>query len=299
MANFRHGCSRALRQVLLPLLVSLFTLSPWHAWGNQAADTHGSLQLISEQRFIEPGHEFWIGLRFNLEKGWHIYWTNPGDSGEPPKVSWELPAGFRAGSLQWPTPQRLDHPPLTDFGYEGEVLLLAKISPPVRLAGGGGNATLAADVKWLVCRDICIPAHQRVTLSLPVKPVTEGVPKPDPNWRALFESMRARLPQPAPRSWKSIVVAFGKDFVLSIESEASQKGALQPQATFFPFEPLQIENAAAQHVSPTPRGIRLTLEKSDQLLKPLTNLKGVIVLGNGRAYLIDAPVFQNKRRISS
>jgi len=298
MAILRHGSSKMLRPVMLPLLVLLFALSLWAAWGNQAADTHGRLQLISEQRSIEPGREFWIGLRFNLEKGWHIYWTNPGDSGEPPKVSWELPAGFRAGDLQWPAPQRLDHPPLTDFGYEGEVLLLARITPPTRLGGGGGNAVLAADVKWLVCRDICIPAHRRVTLSLPVKPITQGAPKADPNWRVLFKRTRARLPRPALPNWKSTAVALGKDFVLSIESGASQKGALQPQATFFPFEPLQIENAAPQHASATPRGIRLTLEKSDQLLKPIANLKGVIVLGNGRAYLIDAPVLQNKRRTS-
>ncbi|HMD96704.1 MAG TPA: protein-disulfide reductase DsbD domain-containing protein [Terriglobia bacterium] len=284
---------------LLLLLLLLFALSPGGAWGSQAADTHGSLQLVSEQQSIEPGHEFWIGLRFNLEKGWHIYWVNPGDSGEPPKVNWDLPAGFGAGDLQWPAPHRLEHPPLTDFGYEGEVLLLAPVHapsqllgrPPAQLAGGGGNATFAADVKWLVCRDICIPAHQRVTLSLAIR---ERAPKTDPNWRALFERSRSRLPQPAPVSWKSAVLAEGKDFVLSIESDASQA-----QATFFPLEPLQIENGAPQRVSAMPRGIRLTLEKSDQLLKPITNLRGVIVLGNGRAYVIDAPVFQNKRRTAS
>jgi DsbC/DsbD-like thiol-disulfide interchange protein len=297
MANIRDDSSRILLcPVLLPLVLLLFSAPPRGAWGNQAADTHGSLQLISEQQSIEPGHEFWIGLRFDLEKGWHIYWVNPGDSGEPPKVSWELPAGFRAGDLQWPAPHRLDHPPLTDFGYEGEVLLLAPLyaptHPPARLAGGGGNTTLGADVKWLVCRDICIPAHQRVTLTLPIEPIKEGAPKSDPKWRALFERTRARLPQPAPSNWKSTVLAEEKDFVLSIDS-----GASQAQATFFPLEPLQIENAAPQRASAMPRGIRLTLEKSDQLLKPITNLRGVIVLGNGQAYRIDAPVFQNKRRI--
>jgi len=298
MAILRHHFSRMLRPVLLSLLMSLFAFSPGAAWGGQGAATHGSLELISEQQSIEPGREFSIGLRFHLEKGWHIYWVNPGDSGEPPKVNWELPAGFRAGDLQWPAPQRLDHPPLTDFGYEGEVLLLAQVHPPARFAGGGGNATLAADVKWLVCRDICGPAHQRVTLSLPIK---TGAPKGDPNWRLLFERTRARLPRPAPPNWKSTVLAEGKDFVLSIDWGASQTGSNQTgasktPATFFPLEPLQIENAAPQRASAVPGGIRLTLEKSDQLLKPIANLKGVIVLGNGRAYLIDAPVIQNKRR---
>jgi DsbC/DsbD-like thiol-disulfide interchange protein len=266
--------------VLVPLLLLLFAAS---ASAQQAADAHGTVQLISEQQSIEPGHEFWMGLRFALEKGWHIYWLNPGDSGEPPQVKWEFPAGFRAGNLQWPAPRRLEHPPLTDFGYEGEVLLLARVHPPARLAGEGGNAALAADVKWLVCRDICIPAQRRVTLSLPIE---VRAPKVDPDWHLLFERTRARLPQPAPPNWKSTVLAERKDFVLSIES-----GAPQANATFFPLQPLQIEDAAPQRAHSTPRGVRLTLEKSDQLLTPIKNLKGVIVLRNDRAYLIDAPVF--------
>jgi len=286
-----HGFSKMPNPVWVPLLLLLFAPS---ASGKQPADPHGTLQLISEQQSVEPGHQFWMGLLFQLEKGWHIYWMNPGDSGEPPKVNWELAAGFRAGDLQWPAPQRLEHPPLTDFGYEGEVLLLAQVHPPARLAGGGGNTVLAADVKWLVCRDMCIPASQRVTLSLPIQ---EGAPKADPVWRALFERTRARLPKPAPPNWKSAVRAEERDFVLSIESGAPQ--GPQENVTFFPLEPLQIEDAAPQRASRMPRGIRLTLEKSDQLSKPLKNLKGVIVFGNNRAYLIDAPVFHNKRRTPS
>lgn len=288
MGIVRHGSSRVLHPVLVPLLLLLVAPS---ASGQQPADTHGTLQLISEKQSVEPGHDSWIGLRFNLEKGWHIYWQNPGDSGEPPKVNWELPAGYRAGDLQWPAPHRLEHPPLTDFGYEGEVLLMARVHPPARVEGGGGHTVLAADVKWLVCREVCIPAHQRVALSLAIQ---EGAPKVDPHWRLLFARTRARLPKPAPPNWKSAVLEEGKDFVLSIES-----GAPQAKATFFPLEPLQIEDAAPQRASSMPRGIRLTLEKSDQLLNPLKNLKGVIVLGNDRAYLVDVPVFQNKRRTSS
>ena len=34
----------------------------------------------------------------------------------------------------------------------------------------------------------------------------------------------------------------------------------------------------------------MTLKKSDQLLKPIAQLKGVLVLGPNEAFLIDAPV---------
>jgi DsbC/DsbD-like thiol-disulfide interchange protein len=290
MGIVRHGSSKLRETALLFLLLLIFASS---ALGkrDKDIDTHGTLQLISEEQSVEPGHEFCVGLLFTLEKGWHIYWLNPGDSGEPPRINWELPAGFRAGDLQWPAPHRLEHPPLTDFGYEDEVLLLAQVHPAARDAGGGGNTVLAADVEWVVCREVCIPAQRRVALSLAMK---KGAPRVDPNWRALFERTRARLPKPAPPNWKSAVREEGKKFVLSIES-----GASQANVTFFPLAPLQIEDAAPQRVSLMPRGIRLTLEKSDQLLKPIKNLKGVIVLGNNRVYVIDAPVFHIKRRTSS
>ncbi len=68
---------------------------------------HGTLELIAEKDWITPGHPFNVALRFELEKGWHVYWVNPGDSGEPPRVTWDLPAGIKAGAIEWPAPRRL------------------------------------------------------------------------------------------------------------------------------------------------------------------------------------------------
>ena len=33
------------------------------------------------------------GLYFKLEPGWHVYWQNAGDAGEPPGINWTLPEG--------------------------------------------------------------------------------------------------------------------------------------------------------------------------------------------------------------
>ena len=56
------------------------------------------------------------GLYFKLEPGWHIYWKNAGDSGEPPSIQWALPKGITATSMQFPAPERLPLGPLMDFG---------------------------------------------------------------------------------------------------------------------------------------------------------------------------------------
>ena len=68
-----------------------------------------------------------MGLLFDLEPGWHVYWTNAGDSGEPPAVKWTLPAGVTVGPLQFPAPKRLPLGPLMDFGYETQVLFPAEL----------------------------------------------------------------------------------------------------------------------------------------------------------------------------
>jgi thiol:disulfide interchange protein DsbD len=166
----------------------------------------------------------------------------------------------------------------TDYGYAGEMLLLAPIRPPANLAPGG-KAELAGTVKWVVCREVCIPGKTEVALSLPVK----REPAAAPNRR--FEDARKRIPQPAPAQWRVRARAEKDAFVLTLET-----GQPIAQAEFYPLESQQIENAAPQAVSSLPRGVRLRLKKSQQLLKPIANLKGVIVLPSGKAYVIDAPV---------
>jgi len=124
------------------------------------------VELISEQATSAPGQPLWVGLSFRLEQGWQIYWQNPGDSGEPPKVQWDLPAGLVAGSIRWPQPIRLGGGSVVDYGYEGLVLLMAPVQ------GSSNHAatplpSLAADVKYIVCREVCIPGKAHLTLAGP------------------------------------------------------------------------------------------------------------------------------------
>ena len=253
------------------------------AAGAQAAGTpipHGTLELVAENQSIAPGHDFYLGLHFQLEKGWHIYWINPGDSGEPPRVKWELPAGLAAGEIEWPTPRRLGTPSIVDFGYEDEVALIVPMHADAKLASQGPEQ-LAAEVKVLVCREICIPGKAQLSLTLSVK---SQAPAPDARTSDLFTAARKSLPQPAPRNWKFSVGDAKDSFVLS-----ANFGHQITQAVFFPLGESQIDNVAPQKLAPTAAGFRLTLRKSDQLRKPIERLKGVLVLSADRAYLIDVP----------
>ena len=254
------------------------------AAGAEAAGTpipHGTLELVAENQWSAGGHDFNLGLHFQLEKGWHIYWVNPGDSGEPPRVKWQLPAGLAAGAIEWPTPRRLGTPNIVDFGYEDDVTLIVPMHAEAGLSSKESEQ-LGAEVKVLVCREICIPGKAQLSLSLPIKSQASA---PDARTSNLFAAARKSLPQTAPRSWRFSVNDAKDSFVLS-----ANIGRQGTQAVFFPLVESQISNAAPQKLSPVATGFRLTLRKSDQLRNPIPRLKGVLVLSGNRSYLIDVPL---------
>jgi DsbC/DsbD-like thiol-disulfide interchange protein len=242
---------------------------------------HGSLELIAENQWIAIGHPFYLGLHFQLERGWHIYWVNPGDSGEPPRVTWQLPPGLSPGVTEWPAPRRLGTSSIVDFGYEDAVTLIVRVHAETSLAAQP-LAQLGAEIKVLVCREICIPGRTQLSLTLPIK---SRPPAPDVRTRDLFAAARKDLPRPAPRNWKFSVDDAKDSFVL-----AANVAPQITRAIFFPLTEAQIDNSTPQTLQPLANGFRLTLRKSDRLLKPIERLKGVLVLSGNHAYLIDVPV---------
>jgi thiol:disulfide interchange protein DsbD len=112
---------------------------------------HVEAELVAAKSAIVLRRAITIALRLGIEKGWHTYWRNPGDSGLPTTLAWTLPAGVEAGAIEWPAPRALPAGPLVNYGYENEVLHLVELKPARTLAHGG-IVTLNARADWLVCR---------------------------------------------------------------------------------------------------------------------------------------------------
>ena len=93
------------------------------------------------------------------------------------------------------------------------------------------------------------------------------------------------MPQQAPRNWKFSLTDTKDSFVLS-----ANIGRQITQAVFFPLAESQIDNAGQQKLAPTSAGFQLELRKSDQLLKPIERLKGVLVLAADQSFSIDVPL---------
>src|SRR5574337_1136515 len=63
---------------------------------------HVEAQLVSDKLSAKPGQPVLVGLKLRMIPDWHTYWKNPGDSGLPTRIQWELPPGWKAGPIQWP-----------------------------------------------------------------------------------------------------------------------------------------------------------------------------------------------------
>jgi len=146
--------------------------------------------LVADVEAIAPGAEFKLGVHFKMVDGWHVYWLNPGDSGTEPQISWKLPEGFGIDQPEWPGPQRFDKPPFATFGHENELLLAHRVKAPANLQPGTVSV-FAADVSWLVCKEICIGQDAEIRLELPV---ISGPAPVNADSEALFARAAESLP---------------------------------------------------------------------------------------------------------
>jgi thiol:disulfide interchange protein len=283
MPRFRQ---RALFRICLWLLLSagLVTVpdanasDPPQPVAGPVRAQHLTVELLPLHDSIQPGATSLVGLHFTLDKGWHVYWINAGDSGEPPTIKWMLPAGITAGAMQFPAPRRLPLGPLMDFGYEDEVLFPITLSADSTLKAPSA-APLSAHVNWLVCREVCIPG--KADLAMPLQVAAQQGPA-DPSRQALFDRFRSLLPQPLPSSDKAVFATTPTGFALALTGRSATN------AEFFPLDQSQIENAAPQAVQAVKGGIQISLKRDVNFRDQLLKLNGVLLLGDGTAYEIHA-----------
>ncbi|HWG19433.1 MAG TPA: thioredoxin family protein [Terracidiphilus sp.] len=267
-------------RLIFGLMILLLAGVPGFAASDSAIAPHVQVQLIHDEFGVFAPDEILAGLYFKLEPGWHVYWMNPGDAGQPPKIDWTLPRGVKAGPLQYPAPKRLPLGPLMDFGYEGEVAFPVALYVDSTFRPGS-TVHVAAKVSWLVCRETCIPEKANLALDVPVvagKPGGNGAVIP------ILQSAWAALPKPLPAGDKLGFVSTADGLRLTVET-----GQRETQAEFFPADQDVIDNPAPQKLTPTAKGFTLDLKNDASLAKAPVQLRGLIELSGGRAYEMVAP----------
>jgi len=229
--------------------------------------THLQAELVSEYRQLQPGQTVTLALHTEHEPHWHSYWLNPGDSGLATRIDWQLPSGVTVSPIQWPTPKAIRVPPLMNYGYENQTLLLVQLTlaPDFALP----SLDLHATVDWLVCKEICIPASAELRLTLPVAATAllsqEAV--------ALFSEARAALPTPLTAAGRYQMQ--DRQFVAEIDlSDDLQVSAFfvgagelvdhaAPQQALFQNGKLLLQQAQNTYFSEAPEQLPLVLITAD------------------------------------
>ncbi len=259
-----------------------------------AEDTspYSSALLIAEKTHIQSGEPFTLGIKISLDEGWHTYWRNPGDAGQPASVVWTLPDGFSAGEILWPFPHIVEESTVVSYGYENEVLLLIDMVPNNEISSGE-SVTLEGDVRWLVCSNICLPATATVRLRVRIR---DESPSIDEEWISHFSEARSRLPIETTglvtRAW-----ADSAGYVLDVLSPSLSSQTIE-DVHFFVYD-RDILVHGAQEISQIPdQGFRLILNRSPYADQRAERLEGVLVFPENlpisddgtKAISIDVPV---------
>jgi len=254
-----------MKSCLYTLIACLLLNLP--AYGEKVSADNVEAELLSELQAIEPGQDFYVLLKQDIRPGWHTYWRNPGDSGAPTRLAWQLPDGFSAGEIEWPYPDRVPYGPLMNFGYHDQVLFPVRISVPATIAAD--QLTLRAKGQWLVCADICIPEDAELSLQLPVG---EGLK--DPANTRLFEAAREKLARDI--GVESSYQVQEDSLTLSVKMDGLRRARVE-SVDYYPYETGVMDNPVPQDFELTDSGFTLQTRVGYDYT-PESSFNGIIVI---------------------
>jgi DsbC/DsbD-like thiol-disulfide interchange protein len=268
------------------LVFGLLAAGPAVTCGQPAVRHHVRATLIAQKDAVQPGQALLVGFRLEMEPGWHTYWLNPGDSGLTTRVHWELPAGFTAGDLQWPRPDRFETGPLVSYGYEKDVLLPVEIQAPPAIPFS--EVQLAAHLSWLECREACLPGKADLSLRLPVR--ASSAPG---SAAALFAEARRDLPRKE-AGWRFSASAGESSVELIVRPP---RATVVSDAYFYPATRRVLDYSQPQKLEAAGRGYRLVMARDRNGLSTVGHLAGALAVttpGGADTLEVDTPVHAQK-----
>ncbi len=245
------------------------------------------IRILPEFDSVKPGQTMTLAVEQKIEDHWHVYWKNPGDSGEPTRIRWVLPDGVTAGDIQWPIPERIAFGPLLNFGYNKNATYLVDLTIPVDYKESNISGT--ADIALLVCNEICIPETKEIKFDIPVKAQNAA-----PTDTALFSNARAKMPETV--AWQGLVEEVNNALMLSFKADAEILPLFSSAKSieFYPEEWGIIQNPAPQTAKIENGQIALTIPRDTRALSEIKEIKGIIVYetheGLRKGYEVQTPI---------
>jgi thiol:disulfide interchange protein/DsbC/DsbD-like thiol-disulfide interchange protein len=256
-------------------LLTTFAVAP--------AAHHTQVKLILSADTAKPGDTILVGVDLKMEPGWHTYWKNPGAAGMATEIKWQLPPGVTAGEIQWPLPKKLPPAEVTTYGYEDEVMLIVPLTIETNSNLPEGQVTLKANVSWLECKEVCIPANQDVEANLNIGSETKTSAD-----AAMIESWKKQVPQTNANYqfqawWEKATNADTRAFVMNNLSGVASKNIKLDSVGFFPDASGQFEiQAPTEIISAYSDEIRLRKFVKKYSGDWPKEISGIIVIESGK-----------------
>ena len=246
--------------VMKNLLATLLLLS-FTDLSAEAVDTgHAKASLVADT--TQSDEFFYVGLKLDMDPGWHTYWKNPGDSGGPFSIMWSHQMDIIIEDVSWPAPEIIPYDPLITYGYKDFVIFPFKVFKQTDSELG----LLSAELEFLICSDICIP--ESAELSIDLSQLNRSSELLD----AVNELPNKVLPIGVQASLENIVIEFGYD--------------KKPTKAYFFSETKDVVKYLPSHslteVSQGTYAIEITRED-----KNFSYLKGILVIDD-QAYLVES-----------
>jgi suppressor for copper-sensitivity B len=178
-------------------LMAADALAAEPAASNWSTTEQGRVRLVSAVSATGESGSVQLGLEFELQPDWKIYWRSPGDAGYPPAIDWKGSDNLADTVMSWPAPHRFSISGLETMGYKNHVILplVARVNDPAQ------PLILRASVDYLTCAVVCVPQHADLSMSLPSGPSTATPHSHD------IGKFLAAVPSDGPRVGLSLVSA--------------------------------------------------------------------------------------------
>jgi len=234
---------------------------------------HANVSLVKFNYPESENKNNLIGIKMDMQKNWHTYWKNPGDSGGPIKIQWDTDKNIKIDEIKWPRPELIPYEPLMTYGYKDFVIF-----PFEYIKKDSLNSKIKLNVDFLICDDVCVPEKALIETSLDEIAIDDDLVA----WNDLVPTVT--LPVLAEIDNKFIELRFSYNDQINL-------------ITFF------IGN---QNIVDHPGKQILTKEENNWLLKVpiiaeasnLNSIDGVLSINGNKIFLINAEV-TNKDVLSS
>ena len=226
---------------------------------------HANVSLVKYENVKGNQNISLIGIRMDMQKNWHTYWKNPGDSGGPIKVNWSHNDNVSISEIYWPTPSLIPYEPLMTYGYKNFVIFPFEI-----INSNNKNSFIEASIDFLICDDICVPEKAFIKTNL------QDIETDNSLYDWFLKVPAQTLPVKASLVKDFIEIRFSSPFNVT-------------SAIFFVDDQNIVEHASDQILVKEENNYLLRIKKIDDL-ESFNNLSGVISINNNESFKINAEI---------